>query len=130
MQDLHEEPEPGPDYPLQLLSLVRRHTVHSQLDTEELSEPLVLWVHPGAEGAESMESGREATAVSPLGRIRVELRFDSSLHPAVALCRRGGWLRGQAGVNRIIEPRVTDLGVGAAYYAQRIRIEGGGEPPA
>ncbi len=129
LQDLHPDPTPQPDFPLQLLSLVRRHTVHSQLGESELMEPLKIWVHPLAARAASLDSGQKVDVVSPLGRIRAELRLDSSLDPGVALCRRGGWLTGQAGVNRIIEPRVTDLGVGAAYYAQRIRIEGLGEIP-
>ena len=123
LQELHPDPAPNREYPLQLLSLVRRHTVHSQLGESELMEPLRIWVHPEAATTVSLDSGQEVDVVSPLGRIRAELRLDSSLDPGVALCRRGGWLSEQTGINQVIEARTTDLGVGVAYYAQRIRIE-------
>ena len=123
LQELHPDPAPNREYPLQLLSLVRRHTVHSQLGESELMEPLKIWVHPEAATTVSLDSGQEVDVVSPLGRIRAELRLDSSLDPGVALCRRGGWLSEQTGINQVIEARTTDLGVGVAYYAQRIRIE-------
>ena len=129
LQEVHQDPTPDEGFPLQLLSLVRRHTVHSQLGEDELDESLVLWVHPEAASLHGCPGGGQATAVSPLGRIQVELRLDHGLHPGVALCRRGGWMTGEANVNRIIEAKATDLGVGAAYYSQRIRIEGLGETP-
>lgn len=45
------------------------------------------------------------------------------LHPEVALYRRGDWLKLGGGVNQLIADATTDLGGGAAYYAQHARLE-------
>jgi hypothetical protein len=55
--------------------------------------------------------------------MEVELCFDRSLHPEAVVCRRGDWRRLGGGVNRLIQARLTDLGDGAAYYSQMVRLE-------
>jgi hypothetical protein len=45
------------------------------------------------------------------------------LHPEAVVYRRGDWRRLGGGINRIIADRETDMGHGAAYYAQHVRLE-------
>jgi anaerobic selenocysteine-containing dehydrogenase len=117
------EPEPDPDYPLRLLSLIRRDAIHSQLLPEEHQLPPQLAVHPRASGLRRIDLDRPVMLVSPLGRLEVDLIFDTSLHPEAVIYRRGDWMRLGGGVNQLIEARLTDLEVGAAYYGQRVRLE-------
>ena len=120
---LSPEPEPDPGYPLTLLSLIRNEAIHSQLLPEEHQIPPPVAVNPKASGMSRIDLDRPVSLVSPLGRLEVDLILDSSLHPEAVIYRRGDWMRLGGGVNQLIEARLTDLGVGAAYYGQRVRLE-------
>jgi anaerobic selenocysteine-containing dehydrogenase len=101
---LHSEPEPPAEYPLRLLTLVRRKALHSQmLPAENLEEPVAL--------------------VSPLGRLQVSVETLPDLHPDVVIYRRGDWISQGGGVNQLIAAELTDIGSGAAYYDQHVRLE-------
>jgi hypothetical protein len=39
------------------------------------------------------------------------------------LYRRGDWLKCGGGVNQLIVAELTDIGKGAAYYQQYVRLE-------
>jgi hypothetical protein len=47
------------------------------------------------------------------------------LHPEVVLYRRGDWMSRGGGINQLIAAGTTDLGAGAPFYEQRVRIENG-----
>jgi anaerobic selenocysteine-containing dehydrogenase len=123
LEKVSPEPEPEPGYPLRLLSLIRKDAIHSQLLPEEHQVPPQLAVHPRAFGMHRIDLDRPVMLVSPLGRLQVDLVFDSSLHPEAVIYRRGDWMRLGGGVNQLIEARLTDLDGGAAYYGQRVRLE-------
>jgi len=53
----------------------------------------------------------------------VSLVAEPDIVPGVVVVRRGGWLAQGHNPNVLIEPRLTDLGEGAAYYAQACRLE-------
>ncbi len=120
---IHDE-EPAPaGYPLRLLSLVRGGAIHSQMLPEEQEIPPAAWIAPESPGLAGIDSERPVALVSPLGRMPVRLRRLAGLHPEAVVVRRGTWMRLGGGINRLIAARVTDIGGGAAFYAQFVRLE-------
>jgi anaerobic selenocysteine-containing dehydrogenase len=120
---LHGEPAPPPAYPLRLLSLVRREAVHSQILPRDQEMPPGIWVSPDCPMLGAIDRGRPVALVTPLGRLRVILRTMDGLHPEAVVYRRGDWMGLGGGVNQLIEPHLTDMGTGTAYYDQYARIE-------
>lgn len=120
---LHTEP-PAPDgYPLRLLTLIRRKAIHSQMLPEDQQSPPTVWVSPQNPDLPGIRDDRKTYLVSPLGRLRVKVQTDPRLHPDVVVYRRGDWIQCGGGANQLIASRVTDLGEGAAFYSQYVRLE-------
>jgi anaerobic selenocysteine-containing dehydrogenase len=121
--DLHDETGAPDGYPLRLLSLIRRGVVHSQMLPEDQEMPPKAWISPGCPGLEKIDISRKVSLVSPLGRLQVVVDLMEGLHPEVVLYRRGDWMKLGGGINRLIEPCLTDMGAGAAFYDQYVRLE-------
>jgi len=60
---------------------------------------------------------------SPLGRLKVRLKTMPGLHPEVVVYRRGDWMKLGGGINQLIQERLTDMGWGAAFYDQYVKLE-------
>ncbi|MFO8031284.1 MAG: molybdopterin-dependent oxidoreductase [Desulfohalobiaceae bacterium] len=116
------EPETESEYPFRLLSLIRKEAVHSQMLTTEQTLPPTVWVNPQAPGLQGLDLQGEVLLVSRLGRIQVQVEFDSSLHPAALIYRRGDWMRLGGGVNQLIQASLSDLSIGAAQYKQQVAL--------
>ncbi len=111
------------DYPFRLLSLIRRDAIHSQMLASEQQMPPTVWVHPEAPGLQGVDLQKEVYLVSELGRLKVQVAFDSSLHPGALIYRRGDWMRLGGGVNQLIKPSLSDMQTGAAQYSQRVGLQ-------
>ncbi len=120
---LHEEPSAPTDFPLRLLTLVRRNFIHSQLLPEDHDQIPFVRVAPDSPGLQGLHLNKEVFLVSPLGRIRVRVEQVEGLHPAVILYRRGDWMKLGGGANQLIAADATDIGDCAAYYKQYVRLE-------
>ena len=120
---LHPEPIAPAKYPLRLLSLVRRKAIHSQILPEDQKKPPKVWVAPDSFCLKELNLGRPVELVSPQGRLRVAVQTMEGLHPDVAIYRRGDWISRGGGVNQLIAAQLTDIGSGAAYYDQYVRLE-------
>ena len=120
---LHAEPEPLAEYPLRLLTLVRRKAIHSQMLPEDQKKLPVVWVAPDSFCLEKLNLEKPVELVSSLGRLKVSVQMMPDLHPNVVICRRGDWISRGGGINQLIEARLTDIGSGAAYYDQYVRLE-------
>jgi hypothetical protein len=70
-----------------------------------------------------IDPARNVYIVSPLGRLKVALDLMPGLHPGVVLCRRGDWMNRGGGVNQLITAGLTDIGSGAPFYDQYVRLE-------
>jgi hypothetical protein len=70
-----------------------------------------------------LDISRPVVLVSPLGRLPVTLAFEPGLHPAAVLYRRGDWMSQGGGANQLIASGVTDIGGGAPFYEQYVRLE-------
>ena len=120
---LHEEPIPIAEYPLRLLTLVRRKTQHSQMLPEQQKQPPEVWIAPDSPVWAHLDLKKDVYLVSPLGRLKVSLKTMPDLHPEVVLYRRGDWLSLGGGANQLIESKQTDMGSGAAFYSQYVNLE-------
>jgi hypothetical protein len=53
----------------------------------------------------------------------VRLRHDPDLRRDLLVVPKGGWLRHGAAANALVRAETTDLGLGAAYYDEPVRLE-------
>jgi anaerobic selenocysteine-containing dehydrogenase len=120
---LHSEPPPPADYPLRLLSLVRRKAIHSQILPGDQKQPPEVWVAPDNFCLQNLNLQKPVELVSELGRLKVAVQTLEGLHPEVVIYRRGDWISRGGGVNQLIAARLSDIGSGAAYYDQYVRLE-------
>ena len=120
---LHPEPAADPQYPLRLLTLVRRSAIHSQILPEDQDGLPRAWIAPDNSMMPNIDTDRDVYLVSPLGRLKVTLDIMPGLHPGVVLYRRGDWMNRGGGVNQLIAAGLTDIGSGAPYYDQYVRLE-------
>lgn len=120
---LHPEPLPPADYPLRLLTLVRRRAIHSQILPGDQEQPPSVWVAPDNFCLKELDLQKPVELVSALGRLKVSVQTLAGLHPDVVVYRRGDWISCGGGVNQLIAARLTDIGSGAAYYDQYVRLE-------
>jgi anaerobic selenocysteine-containing dehydrogenase len=122
---LHPEPAADPQYPLRLLTLVRRSAIHSQILPEDQNGLPRAWVAPDNLLLSKINPDKDVWIVSPLGRLKVALDIMIGLHPGVVLYRRGDWMNRGGGVNQLITAGLTDIGLGASFYDQYVRLENG-----
>jgi len=122
---LHAEPAADPQYPLQLLTLVRRNAIHSQILPEDQNEVPQAWIAPDNPVLPGIDRSQDVYLVSPLGRLKIILQTMPGLHPGVVLYRRGDWMNQGGGINQLISAGITDLGSGAPFYDQHVRLENG-----
>jgi anaerobic selenocysteine-containing dehydrogenase len=115
--------EPPAEFPLRLLTLVRRKAIHSQILPEDQKQPPVVWVAPDSLCLENLNLEKSVELVSPLARLKVSVQTLPDLHPDVVIYRRGDWISQGGGVNQLIAAQLTDIGSGAAYYDQYVRLE-------
>ena len=127
-QQLHPEPEPPEDYPLILLSLIRRSAMHSQILPEEQDLPVEVAVSPRSPALKKLDLSKEIWLTSKLGALKVRVRLSETVHPNAAVARRGTWIQTGGGLNQMVAPNLTDIGKGAAFYATHVRLEN--RPPA
>ena len=120
---LHDEPLPPAGYPRRLLSLIRRHAIHAQIPPQEQQMPPMVWVSPATRRQYVSDPKPTAWLISPLGRMTVRVRTMEGLQDGVVVYRRGDWMKLGGGINRLIQDGVTDLGNGAPFYDQYVRLE-------
>ncbi|MHC1742050.1 MAG: molybdopterin-dependent oxidoreductase [Syntrophobacteraceae bacterium] len=120
---LTPETPPPREYPLRLLTLIRGDAIHSQILPEDQDMVPSVWISSEHPLASSIEPGTPATLVSPHGSMTVRLHVALRLHPEAVVYRRGDWFRCGGGANRLIDSLLTDMGRGAAYYHQYVRLE-------
>lgn len=122
---LNREIPAAGDFPLRLLSLIRRDAIHSQMLPEEQTDLPTVGISPESPVLKQLDLNAPVYVVSPLDRIRVRVSFLDNLRPDAVVYRRGDWMSLGGGINRIIFDQATDIGGGAAYYHQYVRLENG-----
>ncbi|MEL7368881.1 MAG: molybdopterin-dependent oxidoreductase [Myxococcota bacterium] len=109
------------DFPLTLLAVSTPDAQSSQWTTERPPGPAEVFVHPTA--AAGFADGTEARLVSAIGEMRVTVRHDAQQRLDVAHMAKGGQLRDGRCANVLVQAIETDLGGGAAYYDEGVRLE-------
>jgi anaerobic selenocysteine-containing dehydrogenase len=122
---LHDESSAPEGFPLRLLTLVRRGAMHSQMMAEDQAGLPTVWAAPTSGVWEHVDPGKDIFLISPEGRLKVCIKALPGLHPDAVVYRRGDWIKFGGGANQLIEARLTDMGIGAAFYDQYVRLENG-----
>ncbi|MDC0335796.1 molybdopterin-dependent oxidoreductase [Pseudodesulfovibrio sp.] len=120
---LTPEPERDPDYPLQLLTLVRGKYEHSQIPEADQRGITQVWVSKQNPAWGLLNPAEDFYLVTESGAMQVQVETVKDLHPRVVLMRRGGWMKFGHSANVLIKPMTTDMGDGTAYYSQTCRLE-------
>ena len=120
---LHEAPpvdgRPTAERPLLLMACSTPAAQSSQWSVEPESPPPAR-VHPDC--AAGLADGALARVESELGELAVRVRHDDRVRPGLVLLPKGGRLRDGSCANLLIRARATDLGGGAAFYEEPVRL--------
>ena len=122
-ETLNPEPARDPDYPLQLLTLVKGRHLNSQIPEADQRGVPVVMISRHNPAWSVLDPEKDAWLVTRLGAMQVNVETVDDLHERAVLIRRGGWLKFGHSANAIISPSVTDMGEGTAYYSQTCRLE-------
>lgn len=114
---LHAEPQAKAGF--SLLTLVRKNYLHSQIPAQKQTGLPELFISPSSPFLNNLQEGSEAQLCTELGDLKIQIKFDETIHPEAAIIRRGGWTKYGQNANTIIAPLITDIGFGAAYYSQK-----------
>lgn len=69
-----------------------------------------------------LADGAMARLISPIGELSVRLRLDPGVWIGGCVVHRGGALHLGRCVNRLVQAQATDIGLGAAFYDQAVRL--------
>jgi anaerobic selenocysteine-containing dehydrogenase len=116
-----EPPALEPEFPLTLGSFSTPAAQSSQWSRPVHADLLPARCHPRA--APWAAEGSRAIVRSRLGHLEVALHLDASMHPELVLVPKGGWLAHAQAANALVAAQLTDIGLGAAYYDQAVRLE-------
>jgi len=122
-EKLSPEPRRDPDYPLQLLTLVRGKHLHSQIPEDDQRGVPLIWISKQNPAWTPLNPARDTYLVTETGAMQVQVETVKDLHPRVVIMRRGGWMKFGHSANVITKPINTDMGDGTAYYSQTCRLE-------
>jgi anaerobic selenocysteine-containing dehydrogenase len=120
---LHPEPDPPEGFPLRLLSLIHKDAMHSQILPEDQEIPIDAWVSIECSALKDLDLEKDVWLASPIDRIKIRLKTMEGLHPGVVMTRRGSWMKLGGGLNQLIKAQLSDIGNGAPFYAQYVRLE-------
>ncbi len=107
-------------YPLTLMATSTPKAQSSQWASTNFDGPAPVRVHPMA--AEGIADGAHAFLESDLARLEVRVVHDATMRPDLALMEKGGQLRNDRGVNRLVRAELTDFGEGGSLYDQPVRL--------
>jgi anaerobic selenocysteine-containing dehydrogenase len=116
-----ERGTPDATYPLTLGSFSTPHAQSSQWARPIAGSPLEARCHPDA--APWAADGVPGRVHTRHGSLNVVVRLEASLRRDLLLLPKGGWLRHGQAANALIGAVATDMGLGAAYYDEPVRIE-------
>ncbi len=114
-------PERDADYPLFLGSFSTPQAQSSQWARPIAGRALEARVHPDA--VPWARDGAAARLRSRQGSLRVRVRHDPRLQRDLVVVPKGGWLRDGQAANSLIRAEATDMGLGAAFYDEPVRLE-------
>ncbi|MDQ7793046.1 MAG: molybdopterin-dependent oxidoreductase [bacterium] len=120
---------PEDPYPFRLITPRHRQSIHSQfydevqaaLDLPASGPPAVLIDEERGRGL-GLDPGEGVRVISPWGDLACQARFIRGSHPDALVIYAGGRV-GSSCANVLTPDRLTDIGLGAAYYECPCRLE-------
>jgi anaerobic selenocysteine-containing dehydrogenase len=110
-----------PEYPLTLGSFSTPQAQSSQWSRDITQRPLEVRCNPDA--APWAVDGARGRLTSRIGSLEVVLRLDAQVRHDVVHIPKGGWLQHGQAANSLVRAATTDMGLGAAYYDEPVRLE-------
>jgi len=107
-------------YPLLLMAVSSPKSQSSQWAVDLGDAAAEVRVHPAASAG--FADGARARIESRRGALRVVVRHDTHVRPDVAWMAKGGAQRDGRCANDLIRAELTDLGEGASYYDEPVRL--------
>lgn len=117
------EVAPDSKYPFHLLTPKQRDSLHSQHFA--IIEDHLILVHMNDEKAQEMKfaEGDKVKVTTSVGSVEGVLKFDEGLLPDRIKIHQGGWVGKDAGINRVIPERFSEMGIHSAFYEVVCRVE-------
>ena len=79
-----------------------------------------LRVHPDDAGREGLVDGARVSVVNARGHFKAVVRIDDGVRPGVVATDMGWW---GMGVNATVREQDSDMGRGAVFHDNRVRLE-------
>ncbi|WP_199221401.1 molybdopterin-dependent oxidoreductase [Desulfonatronum sp. SC1] len=117
------EPSPEtPEFPYTLLTVAPHDAICSERTLAD-HEPLPAVVLSARQAAGlGLEQGRLVKVFSPHGAVKARLSVDLELREDILVAERGGWVKGEHGLNRLTRDMASRVGDGCPYYETRVAV--------
>ncbi len=116
-----ESGTPDAEFPLTLGSFSTPEAQSSQWSRPVEGQPFIVRCHPSA--VPWATDGAPARLCSRLGSMDVRVQLDAAVHPSLVCIPKGGWLMHGQAANVLVRAAATDIGLGACYYDEPVRLE-------
>jgi len=117
-------------YPLALIAGADHYFLNSLFANVtrqmERSGPPLLRIHPQDAVARGLASGCEARVYNDRGAFIATVEVSDRVRPGVAATTKGRWprfVKGESTVNATVDERDSDMGGGAVFHDNRVRVE-------
>lgn len=123
MQLIHECPEFSPldaEYPLRLAAFSTPKSQASQWSVP-VDDHCQARIHPNQ--AQGLQDGELVLLETPTSSLPVRVRLDEGVHPLLVVLDKGGMGRLGGCPNQLISAEETDIGGGANFYDQPVRLQ-------
>jgi anaerobic selenocysteine-containing dehydrogenase len=118
------------EYPLALITPADHYFLNSIFanipQQQRRSGPPTLLIHPDDASARNIAPGDEVRVVNARGSFLATAQVSDSVRPGVVASTKGRWPRDAklgATVNATVDERDSDMGGGAVYHDNRVRVD-------
>ncbi|HBC94032.1 MAG TPA: molybdopterin oxidoreductase [Pelotomaculum sp.] len=111
------------EFPFNLMSVMARDWIGSELTLSEQSELLVVRMNAQEGWKLGLRDGDTVRIVSRTGEMKVRLKLDDAQRRDIVVCPRGGWMKAGRGINVLTRDLVSKVGNGTPYFETRVSIK-------
>lgn len=118
------------DYPLALITPADHYFLNSIFANvskqKQQSGGATLWIHPDDAAPRKITAGDEVRIVNERGSFLAIADVNERVRPGVVASTKGRWpgdSKGGATINATVSARDSDMGNGAVYHDNRVRVE-------
>jgi len=118
------------EYPLAMITPANHYFLNSMFANiqrqQRRSGPPALLIHPGDAAPRHITSGDEVRVLNKRGSFLTVAEVSDAVRPGVVASTKGRWPRDSkhgATVNATVDDRDSDMGGGAVYHDNKVRVE-------